>query len=78
MEAVRTRDPEFLGGEFTLTTGRPGNEVRGRQEDLNITGERYEIDAFEFEELEGIEHGAVVRSRYSQRGRMAEAATRPS
>jgi ketosteroid isomerase-like protein len=76
MEAVRTRDLEFLdellGIEFTLTTGRPGNEVRGRQEYLDITGGRYEIEDFEFEELEVLEYGdvAMVRSRYSQRGRM--------
>ena len=76
MEAVRARDLAFLddllGEEFTLTTGRTGNEVRGRQEYLDITAERYEIEDFEFEELEVLAYGeaAVVRSQYKQEGRM--------
>ena len=39
--AVAARDvvalDRLLGPEFTLTTGRPGNEVRGRAEYLEIT-----------------------------------------
>jgi ketosteroid isomerase-like protein len=75
--AVAARDVEalerLLGPEFTLTTGRPGNEVRGRAEYLEITATRYAIDEFAFEELEVLELGAdaaVVRSRYVQRGSM--------
>jgi ketosteroid isomerase-like protein len=75
--AVAARDvatlDRLLGQEFTLTTGRPGNEVRGRSEYLEITASRYAIDEYRFEELEVIELGpraAVVRSRYVQRGSM--------
>jgi ketosteroid isomerase-like protein len=75
--AVAARDvaalERLLGQEFTLTTGRPGNEVRGRAEYLGITASRYAIDEYRFEELEVIELGpgaAVVRSRYVQRGSM--------
>ena len=75
--AVAARDVQalerLLGPEFTLTTGRPGNEVRGRAEYLEITAKRYAIDEFAFEELEVLELGAdaaVVRSRYVQRGSM--------
>jgi ketosteroid isomerase-like protein len=75
--AVAGRDVEafapLLGQEFTLTTGRAGNEVRGRAEYLEITAARYVIDEFRFDELEVIELGpgaALVRSRYVQRGAM--------
>ena len=75
--AVAARDVQalerLLGPEFTLTTGRPGNEVRGRAEYLEITATRYAIDEFAFEQLEVLELGAdaaVVRSRYVQRGSM--------
>jgi ketosteroid isomerase-like protein len=75
--AVAARDVEtlerLLAPEFTLTTGRPGNEVRGRAEYLEISAGRYAIDEFAFEELEVTELGpdaAVVRSRYTQRGSM--------
>jgi ketosteroid isomerase-like protein len=76
MQAVRDRDMAFLEAllaeEFTLTTGRPGAEVRGRREWLDITRDRYVIEEFSFEELEVVSLGeaAVVRSRYRQRGRM--------
>jgi ketosteroid isomerase-like protein len=76
MAAVRDRDVDFLerhlGREFTLTTGRPGSEVRTRAEWLEITRARYEIDSFSFDELEVLPYGdaGVVRSRYRQSGRM--------
>ena len=76
MRAVQERDLAFLDGtlgpDFTLTTGRPGNEVRSRAEWLAITAERYVIEEFAFEELDVIELGevAVARSRYRQRGSM--------
>ena len=76
MNAVKGRDIErldrLLGDEFRLTTGRPGNEVRSRQEYLAITRDRYSIEAFEFEELEVNVYGhvALVRSRYRQTGSM--------
>ena len=75
--AVAARDLEalegLLGQEFTLTTGRPGHEVRGRAEYLEVTATRYVIEDFRFDELEVIELGsgaALVRSRYAQRGSM--------
>lgn len=76
MEAVRDRDVEWLdehlGPEFTLTTGRPGAPVRGRDEWLAVAHERYVIDEFRFDEIEVLDLGgaAVVRSRYRQRGSM--------
>jgi ketosteroid isomerase-like protein len=74
--AIQERDMRFLedllGEEFTLTTGRPGAEIRQRQEWLDITRERYVIEAFRFERLDVRVYGdaAVVRSRYAQKGRM--------
>jgi ketosteroid isomerase-like protein len=76
IEAVRDHDVEklerILGEEFTLTTGRPGNEVRTRAEYLEISRDRYTIESFEFAELEVLTYGhvAVVRSRYRQTGSM--------
>jgi ketosteroid isomerase-like protein len=76
LAAVKERDVErlerILGEEFTLTTGRPGHEVRSRAEYLEIAQDRYSIDSFEFEELEVQPYGhvAVVRSRYRQTGSM--------
>jgi ketosteroid isomerase-like protein len=76
MEAVRDRDmaflEELLGEEFTLTTGRPGAPVRGREEWLAITRDRYAIEEFEFERLEVLPYGhvAVARSRYRQAASM--------
>lgn len=78
MEAVALRDvaflEELLAPEFTLTTGRPGNEVRSRQEYIEVSRDVYVLESFSFDELEPIVHddAAVVRSRYSQRGRMGE------
>ncbi len=74
--AVQRRDMDFLerllGEEFTLTTGRKGVEVRTRQEWLDITRDRYEVDSWEYEEMDVRVYGdaAVVRSRYRQTGRM--------
>lgn len=76
MEAVRKRDTayleEALGENFTLTTGRPGAEVRSRQEWLDITRDRYAIESFEFEwvRVEAYVDAAVVRSRYHQKATM--------
>ena len=76
VEAVRDRDHEtlerVLGEEFTLTTGRPGNEVRSRAEYMEIARDRYVIESFEFTELEVRTYGhvAIVRSRYRQTGSM--------
>jgi ketosteroid isomerase-like protein len=76
MQAVQRRDVTFLdqllGAEFTLTTGRPGHEVRTRQEYLEVTREAYRIESFTFEELEVLVHGeaALVRSRYRQEASM--------
>jgi ketosteroid isomerase-like protein len=76
MAAVRDRDVDFLerhlGREFTLTTGRPGSEIRSRAEWLDITRARYEIESFVFDELEVLPYGdaGVVRSRYRQAARM--------
>jgi ketosteroid isomerase-like protein len=78
-EALRTRHMAFLDAHlaegFTLTTGRPGAEVRTREEWLRISGSDYEVDSFAFDELELDVHGdvGVVRSRYRQAGRMGGA-----
>lgn len=75
-EAVRDRDLEFLedllASEFTLTTGRPGAEIRPRDEYLAITRDRYAVESFEFEWIEARDYGGagLVRSRYRQRGAM--------
>ena len=59
--AVAARDmaalERLLGQEFTLTTGRPGHEVRGRAEYLEVTASRYVIEEFRFDELEVVELG---------------------
>ena len=76
MGAVQRRDRAWLENalapEFTLTTGRPGAEVRGRSEWLDVTEREYAIDHFAFEALAVQDYGdvVVVRSRYRQRGRM--------
>jgi len=76
MDAVRDRDlawlEDHLGAEFTLTTGRAGTPVRGREEWLSVTAERYVLHEYAFEEIVAFDYGAVgfVRSRYRQRGTM--------
>jgi ketosteroid isomerase-like protein len=78
MDAVRDRDVDtlerMLGERFTLTTGRPGAEVRGRAEWLEVTRGAYVIESYDFEWLEVDRYGdaAVARSRYRQRGRMGD------
>ena len=79
MDAVRLRDAAWLedrlGAEFVLVTGRPGHEVRSREEWIRVTAEEYEIESFAFEELEVLEYGevAIARARYRQEGRMGGA-----
>ena len=75
--AVAARDmpalERLLGQEFTLTTGRPGHEVRGRAEYLEVTASPQVNAAVRFDELAVAELGpgaALVRSRYVQRGAM--------
>jgi ketosteroid isomerase-like protein len=76
MRAVQERDmallEELLGDDFTLTTGRPGAEVRSREQWLWTTGRHYRIYEFSFDELVAQRYGdcAVVRSRYRQKGVM--------
>lgn len=76
MEAVRDRDvaqlDRLLGADFTLTTGRRGNEVRSRAEWLEVTDREYVLDDYAFEELEVQHYGdcAIARSRYRQVGRL--------
>jgi ribonuclease HI len=74
--AVADREMAFLESllapEFTLTTGRPGAEVRSREQYLAITRDEYEVESWDFEEIV-VQHYtrfAVVRSRYTQTGRM--------
>lgn len=77
VSAVRERDLALLDAVlapgFTLTTGRPGAEVRTREAWLAITAGRYEVDEERLEELEvaplGAD-GALVRYRLVQRARM--------
>jgi ketosteroid isomerase-like protein len=76
MRAVQERDmdllEELLGDDFTLTTGRPGAEVRSREQWLWTTERHYRIYEFSFDELAVQRYGdcAVVRSRYRQKGVM--------
>ncbi len=76
MAAVQGRDLDELertvGEEFTLTTGRPGVEVRERQDWLDITKDHYVVEAFGFDWFAVQVHGhvGVVRSRYHQRAWM--------
>jgi ribonuclease HI len=75
--AVEHREMAFLEAllapEFTLTTGRPGAEVRRREEYLAVTRDDYEVDSWDFDGIVVQDYGrfAVVRSRYRQTGRMA-------
>src|SRR5207247_2012283 len=63
MDAVRRRDASWLEGrlrpEFVLVTGRPGHEVRSREEWLRVTAEEYSIESFGFDELEVLDYGEV-------------------
>jgi ribonuclease HI/ketosteroid isomerase-like protein len=74
--AVAEREMAFLEAllapEFTLTTGRPGAEVRTREQYLAITRDEYEVDSWQFDEIVVQHYGrfAVARSRYTQTGRM--------
>ena len=74
--AVEHREMAFLerllAPEFTLTTGRPGAEVRTREQYLAVTRDEYEVDEWEFEDVvvQSYTRFAVVRSRYRQTGRM--------
>ena len=76
MQAVCDRDMStldaLLGSDFTLTTGRPGAEVRARDEWMRITETAYVIESFSFQELHVQTYPgcAIVRSRYSQTGSM--------
>lgn len=76
MEAVKRRDVTYLdrvlGENFVLTTGRPGAEIRSRQEWLEVTRDDYRIETYEFEWLrvEAYGEAAVVRSRYRQKATM--------
>jgi hypothetical protein len=64
----------LLAPEFTLTTGRPGAEVRTREQYLAITRDDYEVEGWDFDEIVVQHYGrfAVVRSRYRQSGRMGD------
>jgi len=76
MTALAERDMATLealvGADFTLTTGRPGAEVRTRAEWMRITQTDYVLESFSFDELHVVVYPgcAIVRSRYSQTGSM--------
>ena len=76
--AVEHREMAFLetllAPEFTLTTGRPGAEVRTREEYLAVTRDHYEVSEWSFEDVvvQNYKRFAVVRSRYRQSARMGE------
>jgi ketosteroid isomerase-like protein len=78
MNALQARDLDtlerLLGHDFTLTTGRPGHEVRGRSEWLAVSRDDYRLEEYAFEELEVQHYGtcAVARSRFRQRGAMGD------
>jgi len=75
-EGVEKREMAFLEAllapEFTLTTGRPGAEVRTREQYLAITRDEYEVESWQFDDVVVQHYGrfAVARSRYTQTGRM--------
>jgi len=75
-EAVEKREMAFLetllAPEFTLTTGRPGAEVRTREQYLAITRDEYEVESWQFDDVVVQHYGrfAVARTRYTQTGRM--------
>jgi ribonuclease HI len=75
-DAVEKREMAFLEAllapEFTLTTGRPGAEVRTREQYLAITRDEYEVESWQFDDVVVQHYGrfAVARSRYTQTGRM--------
>ncbi len=78
MTAVKNRDMAtlelLLGDDFTLTTGRPGREVRSRSEWLVVTQREYAMNHYQFDELQVPHYGAcaIVRSRYRQSARMGD------
>jgi hypothetical protein len=55
-----------------LTTGRSAAPVRTREQYLAITRDEYEVDSWEFDDIVVQHYGrfAIVRSRYTQTGRM--------
>ena len=62
---------KLLAPEFTLTTGRPGAEVRTREQYLAKTRDGYDVSEWSFDEIV-VQHYtrfAVLRSRYTQRHR---------
>jgi hypothetical protein len=61
---------DLLGEHFALTTGRLGAEIRGRQEWLAITRERYIVEAFEFESLDVHVYGDAAMVRLGIRKRV--------
>ncbi len=75
-DAVAGTDLEMmdalLDDRFVLVTGREGAEQRGREEYLDITANRYQVESYRIERLEVDDHGmvAVVRSRLWQRASM--------
>lgn len=76
IRAVQARDIDalerLLGDGFTLTTGRPGKEVRSREEWIRVSELEYVIDDYNFDELtvQRYDGCAIVRSRYRQQARM--------
>lgn len=79
LECLILRDVESLdervAEEFTLTTGRPGAEVRSRAEWLRVARDEYVLESFAIDEVVVRIYGevAVVRMRYQQAGRMGKA-----
>jgi hypothetical protein len=75
-DAVAGSDLEMmealLDDRFVLVTGREGAEQRGRQEYLDISANRYQVESYRIERMEVDDHGAVavVRSRLWQRASM--------
>ena len=64
MQAVADRDlatlERLVGPEFTLTTGRPGSAVRGRDEWMRISATRYVIEDFGFDEMDVVDLGSAA------------------
>jgi ketosteroid isomerase-like protein len=76
MTAMQNRDAEFLeravGGDYTMTAGVPGREVRNRADWIDIALTQYVLDDFTFEEMHvQLYPGcAIARSRFTQKASM--------
>lgn len=78
LSAVQKRDmstlEEILAADFILLAGRRGRELRSRTEYMEVIRTVYVVWSYELEPLDVriYKTTAIVGSRYSQKGRMAD------